>query len=95
MTLGACVVVSKNQVSSELAGEAVILNMDRGMYYGLDEVGARIWKLIQQPQTLSQVRDVLIGEFQVTQDQCERDLLALIEQLSQAGLVLVTDASDQ
>jgi len=45
-------VVSKDQVSCDLAGEAAILNLKNGVYYGLDPVGARIWNLIQEPRKL-------------------------------------------
>jgi hypothetical protein len=95
LSLSASVVAAKNQVSSELDGEAVILNLDRGMYYGLDEVGARIWRLIQQPCPLHSVRDVLVGEYKVSQEHCERDLLLLVRQLADAGLVTVSDARNQ
>ena len=41
------VVVTKDQVSADLSGEAAILNLKSGIYYGLDNVGARIWTLVQ------------------------------------------------
>jgi Coenzyme PQQ synthesis protein D (PqqD) len=92
LSLRSGVVASKSQVHSELAGEAVILDLDRGIYYGLDEVGSRIWSLVQEPRTLHSVVDLLIDEFDVPRAQCEQDLMTLIGQLSQAGLVSVTDA---
>ena len=46
--LGSSVIVTAtDQVSADLAGEAVILNLESGVYYSLDEVGAYIWSLIQ------------------------------------------------
>ena len=44
------VVATKDQVSCDLAGEAAILNIKSGVYYGLDPVGARIWTLMQEPR---------------------------------------------
>ncbi|PYO16907.1 MAG: PqqD family protein, partial [Gemmatimonadetes bacterium] len=40
------VVATKDQVSSDLAGEAIVLSLRTAMYYGLDQVGARIWELV-------------------------------------------------
>ena len=44
----AIVKAAKEQVSCDLAGEAVILNLKSGQYFGLNEVGTRIWNLIQE-----------------------------------------------
>lgn len=46
------VIVSKDQLSCDMAGEAAILNLKDGVYYALDSVGARIWALIQEPRTV-------------------------------------------
>ena len=78
-----------NQVSSELAGEAVILNLASGTYFGLNEVGASVWYCIQQPKTVNQIRDVLLAEYEVEAEQCDRELLALLEDLVTAGLIEV------
>lgn len=89
------IVVSSNQVSSELAGQAVILNIDRGIYFGLDEIGARVWNLIQKPQKVSAVRDALVQEYEVTPQCCEQDLLSLVGNLADEGLVSVTHEPGQ
>ncbi len=91
--ISATIVAAKNQVSSELAGEAVILNIDRGVYFGLDEIGARIWSLIQQPKSVSAVRDIIVEEYNVSADQCEQDLVELISKLADEGLVTVSHAA--
>lgn len=51
------VVTTKEQVSSDLAGEAVILNFKSGKYYGLNAVGSRVWNLIQELRTLNDIRN--------------------------------------
>jgi hypothetical protein len=88
------VVASPDQVSSDLAGEIVMLNLKNGTYYGLDEVGARIWSLIQEPQPVAAIRDTILGEYDVEPERCEHDLLALLGELEGAGLIEVHDASD-
>jgi hypothetical protein len=81
--------VVKNQVSCSLADEAAILNMKDGVYYGLDPVGAQIWKLLQTPRTIMNIREVLLQEFDVEPERCQRDLVALLEDLLRAGLIEV------
>jgi Coenzyme PQQ synthesis protein D (PqqD) len=87
----AIVVAAREQVSCDLAGEAAILNLKSGVYYGLDSVGARIWTLIQQPQAIPAIRDVLLTEYDVEAERCQRDLLALLGELLAAGLIEVAD----
>jgi hypothetical protein len=85
------VVASKDQASADLGGEAAILNLKSGVYYGLDPVGARIWNLVQAPRTVREVRDTLLDEYDVESDRCERDLVALLEQLAEHDLITVVD----
>jgi hypothetical protein len=54
------VVASDDQISRDLDGEAVILNMKSGVYCGLNEVGAHIWQLIQEPMSVGHIRDILL-----------------------------------
>ncbi len=83
---------TRDQVSSDLKGEVAILDLKAGVYYGLDDVGARIWNLIQEPKAVSEIRDTLLQEYDVEADRCERDLLALLQRLADEGLVEVEDA---
>lgn len=83
------VVVSKEQVSSELAGEAVILHLPSGRYYALSRVGARIWHLIEEPRRVAEIRDVIMHEYDVGHDRCEQDVVTLLGELAGEGLVEV------
>jgi hypothetical protein len=81
------VVAAKDQVSCDLAGEAAILNIKSGVYYGLDPVGARIWNLVQEPRTVVQIQDAITSEYDVEPDRCARDLIGLLERLLEEGLI--------
>lgn len=81
------VVVSQDQVSCELGGEAAILNLKAGVYYGLNEVGARIWKLIHEPKRVSEIRDAILEEYEVKPDQCDADIMVLLQDLLDNGLI--------
>ncbi len=91
ITLDNTVVVSKEQASADLGDEAAILNLKDGVYYGLDPVGARIWKLIETPRTVREVRDTLLEEYDVEVDRCEKDLIALLQQLAKNDLIDIVD----
>jgi hypothetical protein len=89
------VVAAKDQVSSDLGGEVAILDLKAGMYYGLDEVGARIWELIQEPRAVREVHNMLLSQYDVERERCERDLLSLLQQLADEGLVEVRNESPE
>ncbi len=87
ITRESTVVVSKDQVSCEVQGEAAILQMKAGIYYSLDRVGARIWERIQKPARVADLCELVIAEYDVEPNRCEKDLLELLEQLGTAGLI--------
>jgi len=89
----ATIVAAGGQISADLSGEVVILNLDSGVYYGLDLVGARIWDLIQAPKTVMEIRAVLLEEYEVEPERCERDLLVLLQSLATEGLIEVKNGA--
>ena len=89
ITKHSVVEAASGQVSSDLGEELAILDLEAGVYYGLDAVGARIWHLIEKPRTVSDIRDILLEEYDVEHERCERDLLALLRSLADEGLVEV------
>lgn len=95
-TISGCsmIVAAKGQISADLADEVVILGLESGVYYGLDAVAARIWSLIQEPKAVNDVQDALLEEYKVDPDRCERELLALLQELAAEGLIEVKDGTD-
>ncbi|MGO9799653.1 MAG: PqqD family protein [Candidatus Binatus sp.] len=88
---GSIVVASKDQISCDLEGQAAILNLRSGTYFGLDPVGAMIWSLIVQPRRVVEIRNALIEQFDVEAERCSRDLLQLLGELQAHGLIQVLD----
>lgn len=78
----------------QLDEEAVLLDLKSGTYFGLNEVGARVWQLILEHGRLSQVLDVLVQEFEAEPEVVERDLLALAGQLVARQLAAVKPNGD-
>ena len=75
------------QVYADLAGELAILDSKTGVYYGLDPVGARIWSLILEWKTITEIRGVLLEEYEVDPAQLEDDLSHLLRDLFTKGLI--------
>ena len=84
------VVASNDQVSSDLAGETVLLSMKTARYYGLADVGARIWSLVREPMSVAAICDAIAREYDVTPDRCQADVVRFLKELAQHGLVEVT-----
>ncbi|MDJ0795942.1 MAG: PqqD family peptide modification chaperone [Calothrix sp. MO_167.B12] len=91
VTIESRVVVAKEQLSSELNGETIILNLKSGVYFGLNPVGASIWNLIQSPKTVNEIRDAILVKYPVEPEKCESDLLALLQELHTEELIEVRD----
>lgn len=83
--------VADEVVSRVLDGEAMILDLRSGTYFGLNAVGTRIWELIGRGATPRQIRATLCDEFEVDEPSASRDLTELLATLCRKGL-LVTEA---
>jgi hypothetical protein len=87
ISLETIVVASKANVSCALGEEAAILDMRSGLYYGLDPVGAHVWKLLARPRTVRDLRAAILEEYEVESEKCEVDLVTLLEKLRAEGLI--------
>lgn len=86
----AIAVVTDDQLSTRLADEIVILGLRDSVYYGLSDVGARIWDLVQTRRTLGEIVSVLIEEYDVSREEAAAGLDRLIRELETRGLVAIT-----
>ena len=89
ITLEARVAVSPEVMLQEVGGEAVLLDLKSESYFGLDEVGTRIWRLVEDDGRLKVVHAKLLDEYDVEPARLEDDLKELIGRLAEAGLVNV------
>ena len=88
----ATVVVAADVLVSDFADEVVILNLRDGVYYGLEEVGARIWQLLQHPVTVTDICGALLSEYDLESERCISDVRALVTELAAKGLVEIREA---
>jgi hypothetical protein len=81
--------VSPDVVFRNLEGEAVLLNLQSGVYFGLNETGTRIWNILSENGSLEQAYSRIVGEYDVEPELAKTDLLKLTGQLFEKGLVTV------
>jgi hypothetical protein len=80
-------VVHPSVICRELSGETVLLNLESGVYYGLDAVGTRVWQLIMQGHTIANVCDTMLEEYDVSPDVLNADVTRLVGELRDRGIV--------
>lgn len=93
ITRNTTVVASRDQVASDLAGETVLLGLRTARYYGLADVGARIWEMLREPITVSAICETIAREYEVTPERCEADVLRFLDDLAEQELIEVRGGS--
>jgi hypothetical protein len=73
--------------SAEVDGEVIALNLDKGMCYGLNPVGSRIWRELETPIAVADLCARLLREYRVDFETCEREVIGLLRELYAEGLV--------
>ena len=79
-------------VSCELATGAALLNLDSSIYYSLNDVGARIWALVQTPKSVDEICASIEGQYDVAPERFYTDLVVLLGHMAEAGLIEISDA---
>jgi hypothetical protein len=74
-------------VQAEIDGEVVTMSIEHGTCYGLNQVGSRIWNLLEKPTRIGVLCETLLSEYRVDPDVCERQVLDLLEELRTEGLI--------
>ena len=89
------IVVATGREAANLDGETVLLDINSGHYFGLNEVGSRIIELVASPTTLSEVVRVMLTEYDVDSVRLEADVSAFIQQMKDRKLILDVDGASQ
>ena len=74
-------------IAKMVGSEMVLLDYDRGIYYGLNPVGARVWQLLGDGSTVDQIINRLTDEYDVARAALEADVAALLRDLEAKELV--------
>lgn len=79
--------VSTSIVSAELGGEAVLLDVETGQYFGLDETGTAIWHLLIEGLDAQQIHDRLLAQYDVDTAQLRNDVADFLSHLEANALI--------
>ena len=81
LTKASVIARSSELVCSDIDGEIVMMSIENGKYYGLDEVGSRIWEILEKPLPIADIIDQLLLNYEVEQATCEEDVMHFLQQL--------------
>ena len=83
----------KKKVLSQMAsGSLVLLDVDRGNYYALNEVGARVWELCDGTRCVQEVVDLVREEYSVSPETVQADVVELLTDLTDESLLVFRDS---
>jgi hypothetical protein len=87
MNLNQNISLSPDVISQEVSGETVLLDLESENYFGLDEIGTRIWQLIKETNELQSIFDTLLEEYDVSEERLQLDVTTLLTEIEGLGLV--------
>lgn len=94
ITPDSIVVAAPHQVSSQIDDEAALLNLETGVYYGLDAMGAYLWQCLREPVSVRALQDRLLEDYDVDPAIIKADLHDFLSAMLTAGLITITDQRD-
>ena len=93
LSMNQTIALSPDVISQEVSGETVLLDLESENYFGLDEVGTRIWQLIKETDDLNAIFKILLEEYEVTEERLQRDLTVLLSEIEGLGLITLKAAA--
>lgn len=76
-----------NVHAREFDGELILVDLQGGDYFGLDEIGGRVWRELADGRTPTEIAALLADEYDVTPSQLLADVVSLLTDLAERGLV--------
>ena len=75
-------------VHSDMDGETVMMSIEQSEYYGLDSVGTRIWNLIEEEMSVSDICTSLVSEYEVEKQQCQQDVIHFLQDMIEQKTII-------
>ncbi|MEA1877569.1 MAG: PqqD family protein [Bacteroidota bacterium] len=66
-------------IDGELDDQQVMMHIDKGMYYGLNPIGKRIWDMLEKPKSFEEMTQTLLQEFEVSEQQCKKEVQEFLD----------------
>ena len=87
ITLESTVLRNPSLIASPLDDELVMLDLEQGMYYGLDDIATLIWNQLDEPVVVRDLCGYLIAQFDVDRHTCETETIGFLNEMAQLGLI--------
>lgn len=85
------IVQSEENIVSDMDGEKVMLNVQKGKYYNLGETGGEIWEMMKTPIMVTELVNIMLSKYNIERKDCEEQVLSFLECLFQEGLIQIKD----
>jgi hydroxymethylpyrimidine pyrophosphatase-like HAD family hydrolase len=76
--------------ATDLNGEKVMMNLDKGQYFALNQVGSRIWDIINKPASVKEITDTLIKEYDIDEETCKSSVITFLEGMNDVEIIKTT-----
>ena len=81
--------IKKDVIFKELDDEMIIMDMNSGRYFGLNETGAKIWSLLNDHHNIGTIINLLHDEYEISKEKCKKEVIAFIQDILDKGLINV------
>lgn len=75
-----------DMLSAEIGGEAIMMSIEKGAYFGLNPVATRIWDLIEQPKNVAELIQTITDEYEVSAEQAADDVQGFVADMIERGI---------
>jgi len=82
---------SEQVIDGEMDDHQVMINLEKGKYFGLNPVGKRIWEIITTPKSLEEIVDTLTGEYNIGRDTCITEVRHFLDESIRMGIITVQE----
>lgn len=72
----------------DIDGEIGMMNLNRNSYYSINSVGGRIWKIIETPKKVSEIVEILVGEYDIDYKICTEEVIKFLYELESEELLI-------
>ena len=74
---------------TDLNGEKVMMNLDKGEYFALNEVGSRIWDIIIKPMSVKDIIHILLKEYNIDETSCKEQVISFLGRMNDAEIIKI------
>lgn len=75
-------------IDSQIDDEVVMMNVEKGSYYGLNNIGSAIWEALEEPKSINELVDKFTEEYDVSVEDCKTDITLFIENMVKANTLI-------